>query len=199
MRKRQDPIIAIKFRNKVHLLSQQDSYLVGNKDVTTQLCTQNISFFLNQNLLFICFHKFICKQRYPHNNETNANIIHHLIYKDNYLYPWKTFKMHVSVNMKLAVGLWGDYMRDSLLNMCKNMILYHLMKNGIQFEKNGKVTCRCCHHHVYWKWGKNPQTKSKDFENLLPWSNGQNLDKWLNRSEAHGWENFFEFSRPRYF
>lgn len=47
--------------------------------------------------------------------------------------------MHVSVNMKLAVGLWGDYMRNSLLSMCRNMILYHLMKNGIQFEKNNKI------------------------------------------------------------
>lgn len=47
--------------------------------------------------------------------------------------------MNVAVNMRLAVGLWNDYSRDSMLNMCKGMILHHLLKNGIQFEKNKKV------------------------------------------------------------
>lgn len=30
-------------------------------------------------------------------------------------------------------------MRDNLLHMCRDMIFHHLMKNGIQFEKNKKV------------------------------------------------------------
>lgn len=48
--------------------------------------------------------------------------------------------METSVNMKMAVGLWNDYMRNSMLHMCKSMILHYLMKNGIQFEKNSKRT-----------------------------------------------------------
>ena len=49
------------------------------------------------------------------------------------------FKMETHVNMKAACRMWGDYMRDNLLHMCRNMIYHHLMKNGIQFEKNRKV------------------------------------------------------------
>lgn len=41
--------------------------------------------------------------------------------------------------MQAACRMWGDYMRDNLLHMCRNMIFHHLMKNGIQFEKNKKV------------------------------------------------------------
>lgn len=41
--------------------------------------------------------------------------------------------------MKAACRMWGDYMRDNLLYMCRNMIFHQLMKNGIQFEKNKKV------------------------------------------------------------
>ena len=40
--------------------------------------------------------------------------------------------------MQAACRMWGDYMRDNLLHMCRNMIFHHLMKNGIQFEKNKK-------------------------------------------------------------
>lgn len=47
--------------------------------------------------------------------------------------------METHINMKAACRMWGDYMRDNLLHMCRNMILHHLMKNGIQFEKNKKV------------------------------------------------------------
>ena len=49
------------------------------------------------------------------------------------------FKMETHVNMKAACRMWGDYMRDNLLYMCRNMIYHHLLKNGIQFEKNKKV------------------------------------------------------------
>lgn len=41
--------------------------------------------------------------------------------------------------MLFARKLWDDYMRDNLLCMCKNMILHHLLKNGIQFQKNKKI------------------------------------------------------------
>ena len=41
--------------------------------------------------------------------------------------------------MKAACRMWGDFMRDNLLHMCRNMIFHHLMKNGIQFEKNKKT------------------------------------------------------------
>ena len=41
--------------------------------------------------------------------------------------------------MMAACRMWADYMRNNLLNMCKNMIYHHLMKNGIQFEKNKKT------------------------------------------------------------
>lgn len=47
--------------------------------------------------------------------------------------------METHINMKAACRMWGDYMRDNLLHMCRNMIFHHLMKNGIQFEKNRKV------------------------------------------------------------
>lgn len=47
--------------------------------------------------------------------------------------------METHVNMVFARKLWDDYMRDNLLNMCRNMILHHLMKNGLQFEKNKKI------------------------------------------------------------
>ena len=40
--------------------------------------------------------------------------------------------------MQAACRMWGDYMRDNLLHMCRNMIFHHLMKNGIEFEKNKK-------------------------------------------------------------
>ena len=46
--------------------------------------------------------------------------------------------MQVAINMKAACGLWGDYRRDNLLNMCRDMILHQLMKNGISFQKNQK-------------------------------------------------------------
>lgn len=48
-------------------------------------------------------------------------------------------KMQVNVNMKLAVGLWDDFTKDPTLNMCETMILHHLQKNGIQFEKNKRI------------------------------------------------------------
>lgn len=57
----------------------------------------------------------------------------------HYLYHLYMLKMETHVNMKAACRMWGDYMRDNLLYMCRNMILHHLMKNGIQFEKNKKV------------------------------------------------------------
>lgn len=41
--------------------------------------------------------------------------------------------------MMFARKLWDEYMRDNLLNMCRNMILHHLMKNGLQFQKNKKI------------------------------------------------------------
>ncbi len=47
--------------------------------------------------------------------------------------------METHVNMLFARKLWDDYMRDNLLCMCKNMILHHLLKNGIQFQKNKKI------------------------------------------------------------
>ena len=47
--------------------------------------------------------------------------------------------METHVNMLFARRLWDDYMRDNLLCMCKNMIIHHLLKNGIQFEKNRKL------------------------------------------------------------
>lgn len=47
--------------------------------------------------------------------------------------------METHVNMKAARRMWGDYMRDNLLHMCRDMIFHHLMKNGIQFEKNKKT------------------------------------------------------------
>ena len=47
--------------------------------------------------------------------------------------------MHVSVNMKAACSLWNDYKRDNLLNMCRDMLLHQLTKNGISFEKNKKA------------------------------------------------------------
>lgn len=47
--------------------------------------------------------------------------------------------METHINMKAACRMWGDYMRDNLLYMCRNMIFHQLMKNGIQFEKNKKV------------------------------------------------------------
>ena len=43
------------------------------------------------------------------------------------------------MDMNYARKLWDEYMRDNLLSMCKNMIQYHLLKNGIQFEKNRKI------------------------------------------------------------
>lgn len=49
------------------------------------------------------------------------------------------FKMETHINMKAACRMWADYMRDNLLHMCRDMIYHHLMKNGIQFEKNRKV------------------------------------------------------------
>lgn len=47
--------------------------------------------------------------------------------------------METHVNMMFARKLWDEYMRDNLLNMCRNMILHHLMKNGLQFQKNKKI------------------------------------------------------------
>lgn len=47
--------------------------------------------------------------------------------------------METHINMLFARNLWNDYMRDNLLCMCKNMILHHLLKNGIQFQKNKKI------------------------------------------------------------
>ena len=47
--------------------------------------------------------------------------------------------METHVNMLFARRLWDDYMRDNLLCMCKNMIVHHLLKNGIQFQKNKKI------------------------------------------------------------
>ena len=47
--------------------------------------------------------------------------------------------METHVNMMFARNLWDEYMRDNLLGMCKNMISHHLLKNGIQFEKNRKI------------------------------------------------------------
>ena len=49
------------------------------------------------------------------------------------------FKMETHINMTAACRMWADYMRDNLLHMCRDMIYHHLMKNGIQFEKNKKV------------------------------------------------------------
>lgn len=47
--------------------------------------------------------------------------------------------METHVNMAFATKLWEDYMRDNLLCMCKDMIIHHLLKNGIQFQKNRKI------------------------------------------------------------
>jgi hypothetical protein len=47
--------------------------------------------------------------------------------------------MQVSVNMNMCTRLWADYKRESMLNMCKRLIGYHLFKNGVQFEKNKKI------------------------------------------------------------
>jgi len=47
--------------------------------------------------------------------------------------------MEVHVDMQFARKLWNEYSRDNLLAMCKNMIQYHILKNGIQFEKNRKI------------------------------------------------------------
>lgn len=41
--------------------------------------------------------------------------------------------------MKLCTHLWADYKRESMLSMCRQMISYHLLKNGMQFEKNNKT------------------------------------------------------------
>ena len=56
----------------------------------------------------------------------------------HYLYQPRAIKMETHVNMKAARRMWGDYMRDNLLHMCRDMIFHHLLKNGIQFEKNKK-------------------------------------------------------------
>jgi hypothetical protein len=47
--------------------------------------------------------------------------------------------MEVHVNMLFARKLWDEYMRNNLLSMCRNMILHHILKNGIRFQKNQKI------------------------------------------------------------
>ncbi len=47
--------------------------------------------------------------------------------------------METHLNMMFARKLWDDYARDNLLCMCKNMIIHHLLKNGVQFQRNKKI------------------------------------------------------------
>jgi len=47
--------------------------------------------------------------------------------------------MEVHVDMKYARRIFDEFHRENLLVMCKDMILHHILKNGIQFEKNKKV------------------------------------------------------------
>ena len=45
----------------------------------------------------------------------------------------------VHVDMAYARRIFDEFHRENLLIMCKDMILFQILKNGIQFEKNKKV------------------------------------------------------------
>ena len=45
----------------------------------------------------------------------------------------------VHVDMQYARRIFDEFYRENLLIMCKDMILFQILKNGIQFEKNKKV------------------------------------------------------------
>ena len=45
----------------------------------------------------------------------------------------------VHVDMRFARRIFDEFHRENLLIMCKDMILFQILKNGIQFEKNKKV------------------------------------------------------------
>ena len=41
--------------------------------------------------------------------------------------------------MRFARRIFDEFHRENLLIMCKDMVLFQILKNGIQFEKNKKV------------------------------------------------------------
>lgn len=45
----------------------------------------------------------------------------------------------VHVDMAYARRIFDEFHRENILIMCKDMILFQILKNGIQFEKNKKV------------------------------------------------------------
>jgi len=45
----------------------------------------------------------------------------------------------VHVDMQYARRIFDEFHRENLLIMCKDMVLFQILKNGIQFEKNKKV------------------------------------------------------------
>ena len=47
--------------------------------------------------------------------------------------------MEIHVDMAYARRIFDEFHRENLLVMCKDMVLFQILKNGIQFEKNRKV------------------------------------------------------------
>ncbi len=45
----------------------------------------------------------------------------------------------VHVDMTYARRIFDEFHRENLLIMCKDMVLFQILKNGIQFEKNKKI------------------------------------------------------------